>query len=103
MAVTRSTAADRPRQAPAFARPRTPRTFELTALLLGSILVASGLALVYQAKMSAPPPANVLDLSRMERREQLLPYLTFLPTPAERQLVARRILDYVQSLNGNLP
>jgi cell division protein FtsW (lipid II flippase) len=102
MAVTRSTAADRPRQAPAFVQPRTPRTFELGFLFLASILVVAGLTLAYQTKVSGPPPANVLDLSRIERRDQLLPYLTFLPTPAERQTVARRIFEYVQSVNGNV-
>jgi cell division protein FtsW (lipid II flippase) len=103
MAVTRSTPADRRRQEPAFARPRTPRTFELTALLLGSLLIAAGLTLVYRAKVDPGPGANVLDISRIERRDQLLPYLAFLPAPAQRQLVARRVFEYVQSVSGNVP
>jgi cell division protein FtsW (lipid II flippase) len=103
MAVTRSTAADRKQQVPAFAPRRAPRTSELTALFLGSVLIISGLALAYRAKTSAGAGPDVLDISKIERRDQLLPYLTFLPAPAERQLVARRVFEYVQSLNGNVP
>jgi cell division protein FtsW (lipid II flippase) len=101
MAVTRSTAAERRQQTSVFARPRTPRSFEFTALVLGSLVIAAGLALVYSAKTAVVE--NVFNVSRLERRDQLLPYLSFIPSPTQRQFVAQRIFDYVQSVNGKVP
>jgi cell division protein FtsW (lipid II flippase) len=103
MAVTRSTAAERLRRAPAFEPLRTPRTFELAALFLGSILIAAGLALVFRAKTVVPLNPNTLNLGTLERRDQLLPYLSFLPSPADRQRAAREIFTYVQTVSGRVP
>jgi cell division protein FtsW (lipid II flippase) len=103
MAVTRSTAAERKQTAPAIAAPRIRRGFETVALLLGSIIIAAGIALVFKAKAPAPDTTGLVNISRLERWDQLLPLLTFLPSPAARQNAARVIFDYVQSVNGKVP
>ena len=89
MAVTRSTPAERARTStaavlPSRAKMRAP---ELLWLAIASVLVAAGLALVFFAKttpqVSAPRPP--LDLRRIDRREQLLPYLDLFANPHDRQ------------------
>jgi cell division protein FtsW (lipid II flippase) len=103
MAVTRSTAVERERTTRGLARPRVSRGFELMGLLLGTLLIVAGIALVYKAKAPPADTSGLLNLSRLERRDQLLPVLTFLPSPTARQTVAREIFDYVQSVNGKVP
>lgn len=98
MAVTRSTAAERRRSAAVRPGTSSQRQLEFVALCLASLLIASGLALVYGAKVSVrdtkrPDPLN---LNMLERPEQLLPVLGFLPSPAERQFIARKIFNAVQ-------
>ncbi len=106
MAVTRSTAADRQRHAPVFAgRPAGLRTRELFALIGAAMLVAAALLLAYSGRMarletSTPTPIN---LSQLDRAEQLYPYLTSIPAPAERQYIARKIFEHVRDMSGNVP
>ncbi|MEJ7606217.1 MAG: FtsW/RodA/SpoVE family cell cycle protein, partial [Bryobacteraceae bacterium] len=77
----------------------TSRGFELAGVLAGSVLVAAGLALVYQAKVAPAlrSDSKLLNLNAIERREQLIPYLQFLPSPRERQLAATRIFEFLQT------
>ncbi len=99
MAVTRSTAeqrtADRRIE---LSRPgAAARGFELVCLIAASLLFAAGLWLEYRAKTYAlpGPGAHLLNLNDVDRREQLLPVLQFLPSAAERQFAATKIYDFV--------
>lgn len=93
MAVTRSTVAERRRTQPSAA---AARPFELIGLLLCSVMIAAGLVLVWQAK-NPQLPAGVLNLNSVERREQLLPALSFASSPRERQALATAIWNSLQS------
>ncbi len=99
MAVTRSTSSDRDRRAPAFeARIARPRTGELAGLLGATALLICGLILAWYGRTARlPKPAETpVNLSRIERSEQLLPALTSIASSAERQYVARKIFARVR-------
>src|SRR5688572_6445543 len=102
MAVTRSTAADR-KTAPPLIRPRNPRSFELIALFVASLLSLAGISLTYLAKTTEVTPQTPLMLSDLARAEQLIPHLQLLATPRDRQVAAREIYNLVQSHGGRLP
>ena len=113
MAVTRSTPADRRRQAaapagkqpwaaPPWGQPQAARTRE-TLLLAGAYAaVLLGLFLVYQA-VSRPfeevtaqlSRGEVVDLNAVSRPEQLVPLLDFVEERSERSFVAERILQHL--------
>ncbi len=99
MAVTRSTAAARDRAAPAFpSGPARPRVREFIGLVGATVLVACALFLAWSgraARLGTPEQAP-LNLSGLQRAEQLYPYLTSLASPAERQYVARKIFERVR-------
>ena len=105
MAVTRSTAAERDRAPAAFQfQPFRWRTAELLCLVAASVLVGAALYLTYNGRLArteepAKPPLNLLSV---ERREQLLPYLTPIQNQAERQYVSRKIFERVRDAE-NLP
>src|SRR5271157_2856590 len=95
MAVTRSTAAERPQTR----RARQGwRSRELVGLLLAGSVVAPGLHLVYQAKAPALAEAaqglagkRLLNLNELSTREDLLPALGMIADAHVRTEVARQI------------
>lgn len=105
MPVTRSTAADRDHRAPAW-QPRIarPRTAELIGLAGATVLIVAALLLAWFGRtarmVTTPAPLN---LSRIEQPQQLLPYLTTIVVPAERQFIARKIFERVRDLAGGVP
>src|SRR5438445_3531 len=98
MAVTRSTAQDRP-QIQRAVGPRSWRTTELGFTLLAAVLVAAGLFQVHRAKAQPLPQIEhdltakrLLNLNDLGAREDLLPALTpFFPKMRDRDEVARKI------------
>ena len=106
MAVTRSTAAERTRHGSPFAvRTAAYRTRELIGLAGASLLVVAGVYLAYQgrvARLETPAPGP-FDLTQLDRREQLLPFLTLIPSPVERQYVAKKIADGLRDRGGEVP
>ena len=104
MAITQSRAAD-----------RTPHRYGIKAvaawphflwLAAASILIGVGLFLVYKAKSNSfaeiekgLAARTLLNLNDLSSRDDVLPFLTMFPDPAEREFVARKI--YYAS--GNLP
>jgi cell division protein FtsW (lipid II flippase) len=98
MAVTRSTSVERaqnPRQ-PLDARGRAP---ERVLLLLASALILAAVSLTAAAKMARIGGADSqrLNLSTLDRREQLLPFLQSISSPAERQYIAGKIFEGIRS------
>jgi cell division protein FtsW (lipid II flippase) len=103
MAVTRSTLAERaqhPHQ-PAEAR---GRAWERVLLLLTSGLILAALSLTAAAKMAriGGSDSERLNLSTLDRREQLLPFLPWVSPPAERQYIAGKIYEHVRSGEGSV-
>ena len=106
MAVTRSTAAERPRTKQA--RKTTWRGTELMGLLVATLLVAFGLRAVYGAK-SADRGAidhglaakQLLNLNSLKAREELLPALSSIADEHAREEAARQIY-YVSGSLGNV-
>jgi cell division protein FtsI/penicillin-binding protein 2/cell division protein FtsW (lipid II flippase) len=103
MAVTRSTAAGRPKSRRAG---KHWRSIEFAALLLAGALVAPGLHLVYQAKAPGLAEAaqglaakRLLNLNELSAREDLLPALGMIADAQARTEAARQI--YYAS--GSLP
>jgi cell division protein FtsW (lipid II flippase) len=95
MAVTRSSAADRPRRGRARA---AWRRWELAGLLAAGLVVAWGLHLVYAAKSAGLAEIGqglaakqLLDLNALTAREDLLPALTGIADAHAREEAARRI------------
>jgi cell division protein FtsW (lipid II flippase) len=94
MVITRRTIADRTdyRTRSTSGR-RESRGVERLLLLVTSIVIVSALALTARARLtrvSEVQPAP-LNLSTVDRREQLLPYLQTTPSAAERQYIAGKI------------
>ena len=82
---------------------------EFLWLACSSLLVAAGLLLVYSAKTQSFPESSaalargdLLDLNRVSRPEQLLPFLQVFQDEAERRQVANKMFDYLSS-HGPLP
>jgi cell division protein FtsW (lipid II flippase) len=105
MAVTRSTAADRPRTGRAH---NTWRRNELWGTLAAALLVAFGLRLVYQAKSATLPEIDqglaskqLLNLNGLTAREDLLPALAIIADPHAREEAARQIY-YISGGLGNV-
>jgi cell division protein FtsW (lipid II flippase) len=103
MAVTRSTSIERalnPRQ-PIEAR---GRALERVLLLLASALIVAAVSLTATAKMGriGGSDSERLNLSTLDRREQLLPILQSISSPAERQYVAGKIFEGIRSGEGSV-
>jgi cell division protein FtsW (lipid II flippase) len=105
MAVTRSTAADRPRVGRAR---KTWRRNELLGMLAAGLVVAFGLHLVYQAKSAELPAIDqgleakrLLNLNGLAAREDLLPALATIPDTHAREEAARQIY-YISGGLGNV-
>ncbi|HLJ14008.1 MAG TPA: FtsW/RodA/SpoVE family cell cycle protein [Bryobacteraceae bacterium] len=80
------------------------RRREFVWLLGASLLVACGLALVYFAKtqefagMSTRlAHGELLNLNSVTSTDEILPFLAIFDDPAERELVAGRVLAYIQA------
>ena len=106
MAVTRSKAAERVQATYGPLRKRPGPASEFLWLIGVSIVIASGLFLVFKAKSHTFPEIDqglasrlLLNLNALSSREDLLPFLTVVGDPGERQFVARRIYD----ASGSLP
>ena len=98
MAVTRSSAAERAPLQRSLRSAANWRTRELAWTVAASVLVATGLFLVYRAKTvefsSLEQGLNakkLLDLNNLSTREDLLPVLTMIPDARQREEAARRI------------
>ena len=77
---------------------------EFAWLALSSVMVATGLLMVYSAKTQSFPElsaalghGDLLDLNRVSKPEQLLPFLQVFQDAAEREQVAGKMFDYLAS------
>ncbi len=103
MVVTRSTAVDRT-QPPRHRLDSRGRGFELVLLVLASVLIAAAISLTSSAKMArlSGPDAEHLNLSTLDRREQLLPLLPWVSSPVERQYIAGKMFDHLRTGPGSV-
>ena len=103
MAVTRSTLAERA-QNPHRPMEARGRARERVLLLLTSALILAAVSLTAAAKMARIGGSDNerLNLSTLDRREQLLPYLQWVSSPAERQYIAGKIYEHVRSGEGSV-
>ncbi|MFL6350286.1 MAG: FtsW/RodA/SpoVE family cell cycle protein [Bryobacteraceae bacterium] len=71
------------------------RGIELVWLVAGSVVVASGLALVYEAKTHgvAEQEKTTLNLNQLARPQELLPYVGIIPAQSDQEFVAKRIYN----------
>jgi cell division protein FtsW (lipid II flippase) len=103
MAVTRSTPVERAQNTrqPMEVRGRLP---ERVLLLLSSALILAAVSLTAAAKMAriGGLDSERLNLSTLDRREQLLPFLQSIYSPAERQYVAGKIFEGIRSGEGSV-
>lgn len=83
------------RRAIALSARAASRGTEFIWLLAASLLVATGLWLVCQAKATglADEEKQTLNLNELTSAQQLIPYLGMLPTPSDQDLAANRIYD----------
>jgi cell division protein FtsW (lipid II flippase) len=108
MALTRSTAAERPRLR-AGERRAGWRWDELLWTLAAALLIAAGMWMVYRARTAESAAIDqglqakqILNLNQLGAREDLLPVLTrFFPDSGERAFVARKIY-YISGGLGNV-
>jgi cell division protein FtsW (lipid II flippase) len=103
MAVTRSTLAERARY-PHHPIDTRGRAGERVLLLLTSALILAAVSLTAAAKMARVGASDNqgLNLSTLDRREQLLPFLQSIASPAERQYIAGKIFEGVRSEPGSV-
>lgn len=106
MAVTRSTAADRPRMGRA--QKKTWRRTELLGTVAAALVVAFGLHLVYGAKSAdlaqidqGLASKQLLNLNGLTAREDLLPALSSIPDQHAREEAAQKIY-YISGGLGNV-
>ena len=97
MAITRSTAAERELRATRYAYTGT-RRLETYLLLAASSVIALGLFLVYQARMSEleneAARGRRVNLNQVRTVEELLPRLGLFLDPEDRTFAARRIREH---------
>src|SRR5271156_691177 len=103
MAVTRSTLAERA-QNPHHPMEARGRAWERVLLLLTSALILAAVSLTAAAKMARIGGSDNgrLNLSTLDRREQLLPFLQWVSSPAERQYIAGKICEHVRGGEGSV-
>jgi cell division protein FtsW (lipid II flippase) len=110
MAVTKSSSIDRrdARLAGMRGQPVFWRGRELAGVLVAFLLVATGLSLVYQSKSTdlaaveqGLQAKTILNLNDLSAREDLLPPLSIIPDPRNREEVARKIY-YLSGSLGNV-
>lgn len=107
MAVTRSRAEERTAARSVWLGAWTWPLSEFLWLAAASILIGSGLYLAYQAKSQAFAEVEkslarkqLLNLNELASREELLPFLTIISDPGERQFVARKIYYMVGNVQN---
>jgi cell division protein FtsW (lipid II flippase) len=103
MAVTRSTLAERA-QNPYRPIEAQGRAGERVLLFLTSALIFAAVSLTAAAKMAriGGSDSERLNLSTLDRREQLLPFLQWVSSPAERQYIAGKIYEDIRSGPGSV-
>src|SRR5258708_1754112 len=71
---------------------------EFVGLVAASLVIATGLALVYLGKThdTAEVEKNTLDLNHISGPQQLMPYLGMIPDAPDQEFVANRIYDVVR-------
>jgi cell division protein FtsW (lipid II flippase)/cell division protein FtsI/penicillin-binding protein 2 len=79
------------------ASPARPGWRQFVWLAAASVLVGSGLLLVYSAKTRGIDRESLLDLNQVAKPEQLLPFLQVFPDADEREQVAGKMFDYIES------
>ncbi len=105
MAVTRSTPADRAKSndRPSFGavpgRGLERLLFTVTFLLIGGALTLTAMARLARV---AEGSSAALNLSTLDRREQLLPYLQAAGSPAERQYIAAQMFLHLRAGSGEI-
>ena len=101
MAVTRSTSVDRT-QNPRLRMETQGRAVERLLLLAAAVLILAAINLTTAAKIArlADSEHDSLNLSTLERREQLYPFLQWASTPAERQYISGKIFEHIRSGEG---
>lgn len=105
MAVTRSTISDRARNPErGWLGAVSGRGRERLLLMLTCLLIAGALTLTVMARLGriADQASTPLNLSTLDRREQLLPYLQSFTSPAERQYIAAHMFLHLRSGNGEI-
>src|SRR3984885_2880346 len=103
MAVTRSTSVERA-QNPHRPIGASGRGLERVLLLLTSTLILAALSLTAAARIARVESSDSqrLNLSTLDRREQLLPFLQWISSPAERQYIAGKIFEGIRSEPGSV-
>jgi cell division protein FtsW (lipid II flippase) len=98
MAVTRSTSVERARN-PSQHLGAGGRTLERVLLLLTSALILAAVSLTATARLArmGGSDSERLNLSTLERREQLLPFLQRISSPAERQYIAGKLFEGIRN------
>jgi len=101
MAVTRSTSVERAQNRRELFK-ASGRAAERVFLLLTSALILAAISLTAAAKMArmASFESEHLNLSTLDRREQLLPFLQSVSSSAERQYIAGKIFEDARSGSG---
>lgn len=80
------------------------RASELLWLVIAGLLVSGCWWLVEQAKLRrAQSNTALLDITLVERPEQLYPALQLFPNPADRDFAARQVLDSLSDRDSALP
>ena len=105
MAVTRSTLESRlkPQGRPS-ASASANRAPEFIWLVVAALIVSGAWYLAYSAKVRrAVGPTAPLNISHLDRAEQLYPVLAVFPDPADRDFVAKHLFDAIQDREGSLP
>ena len=105
MAVTRSTLSDRARN-----RESLPfgtvshRALERLLLIVTCLLITGALTLTAMARLArmGDERSAPLDLSTLDRREQLLPYLQSISSRAERQYIAAQMFLHLRAGSGEI-
>ncbi len=98
MAVTRSTAFERAQNSGVSAGGHS-RSLERVLLLLASLLILAAIALTATARLAriSAQNASPLNLSALDRREQLLPFLQSIVSTPERKYVAGKIFEQTRT------
>lgn len=102
MAVTRSSSADRDRRGPQFeTRTIRFRMREFIGLVGATVVVISALVFAWHGRVARLPvlQAAPLNLSRVDKAEQLLPALTSVAPAAERPYIARKIFERIRDVS----
>src|ERR1700733_9750061 len=107
MAVTRSTSVERA-QNPRQRIEARGSALERVLILVTPAMILAALSLTAAAKMAridtriGGSDSEPLNLSTLDRREQLLPFLQWISSPNERQYIAGKIFEGIRSEPGSV-